>query len=112
MPANNGEKAAPLEDPGPPPPPPVPPPPGAAPAVEARCDPEDGVWDRNLGDESDCPGAWWCCKPDWSEVKGEGVDAGEGPFRPPGKPLAELRTAEKEEVKGEEVEPVGPGLPD
>ena len=53
VPANDGEKVAPLEDPVPPPPPPVPPPPGAAPAVEARCDPEDGVWALNLGDEID-----------------------------------------------------------
>jgi hypothetical protein len=45
-------------------------------------------------------------------VKGDGEEAGEGTFRPIGWPLAELRTAEKEEVKGEEVEPPGPGLLD
>lgn len=45
-------------------------------------------------------------------MKGDGVEAGEGAFRLPGKPRAELRTAEKEEVKGDEVEPPGPGLLD
>lgn len=45
-------------------------------------------------------------------VKGDGVEAGEGTLRPPERPLAELRTAEKEEVKGEEVEPPGAGLVD
>ena len=111
VPDNNGEKVAPLEDPVPPPPPPEPPPPTIEPEAEARCDPEDGVCALNFGEDRDCPDCWCCCEPDWKEVKGEGVEAGEGAFRP-GWPLAELRTAEKEEVRGEEEAPPGPGLLD
>ena len=65
-----------------------------------------------MGEERDCPGCWCCCEPDWNEANGEGVEAGEGTFRPTGWPLAELRTAEKEEVRGDAVEPPGPGLLD
>jgi hypothetical protein len=38
------------------------------------------------------------------------VDAGEGALRPSGKPLEELRTAEKDEVRGDEFDAPGPGL--
>lgn len=113
---DNGEKTAPLEELVPPPPPPMPPPPRIEPAVEAKCDPE-GVWALNLGEDTDCPGCWcccWscCCEPDWKAAKGDDVEAGEGALRPPERPLVELSTAEKEEVKGEEVEAPGPGLLD
>lgn len=51
---SSGEKATPLEeDPGPPPPPPLPPPPVMEPAVEARCEPEEGVRARDFGEVSD-----------------------------------------------------------
>ena len=89
MPDDNGEKATPLEDPGPPPPP-VPPPPVMEPVAEAKKDPADGVCARNFGEESD-----WacCCEPACREVNGEGAGFG----LPPVRPLVELRTAEKED---------------
>ena len=71
-----------------------------------------------MGDETDCPDCCCCgcgccdCEPVWKEAKGDDVEAGEGALRAPERPLAELSTAEKEEVKGEEVEAPGPGLLD
>lgn len=88
VPDDSGEKATPLEDPGPPPPPiPLP---GMEPDIEAKWDPADGVCVRNFGDESDCAD---CCEPDCSEEKGEGAGFGLLPERP----LLELRTAENDD---------------
>lgn len=112
LPDDSGEKATPLEEPVPPPPPPVPPPPVTELVVEAKLGPDDGVWALNLGDETDCPGCWCSCKLECREANGAGVLAGEGAFRPPGKFLDELRTAEKVDVKGDKVEIPGPGLLD
>lgn len=100
VPDESGEKATPLEDPGPPPPP-VPPPPVMEPETEAKWDPADGVCARNFGDASD-----WaeCCDPDCSEEKGEGAGFG----LDPDKPLVELRTAENDdgvETPGPESKP-------
>jgi hypothetical protein len=41
-----------------------------------------------------------------------GVEAGEGPLRPPGRRAEEARTAEKVDVSGDDVEIPGPGLLD
>lgn len=103
---------APLEIPGPPPPPPPPPPPLPPPvaeAVEARYDPDEDGRVEDLGDVIDCTECACCWAPDWSEVKDDEVGIGEGLFRW-GKREVDVRTAEKDEVNGEVVDPVGPGL--
>lgn len=67
----------------------------------------------DLGDERDCPDCECCCEPGcWNELKGDGVEAGDGGLRPPERRLEEVRTAEKVEVRGDEVEMPGPGLLD
>jgi hypothetical protein len=43
-------------------------------------------------------------------VNGDGVEAGDGGLRPPGRRLEKVRISEKEDVRDADDEAVGPGL--